>query len=152
RFLPAHFDALEAHEAGRWGVLGALALRLFASAPPAPEAQADGTSLRPADKGNGATRLPPNPEAGRSGNSTAVPFVAPRRHFPGIVGKSPSLSRALARLEAAIGSELPVLVVGETGAGKELFARALHDLGPRARRAFVAVNCGAIPDALFEAE
>jgi two-component system response regulator HydG len=45
-----------------------------------------------------------------------------------------------------------VLIVGETGSGKEVFARALHDIGPRAGKPFVAVNCGAIADSLFEAE
>src|SRR6185295_11208247 len=45
-----------------------------------------------------------------------------------------------------------VLVRGETGTGKEVFARALHDRGPRASKPFVAVNCGAIADSLFEAE
>jgi transcriptional regulator with PAS, ATPase and Fis domain len=62
------------------------------------------------------------------------------------------MTRALARLSAAVDSELPVLVLGETGSGKELFARALHELGRRAARPFVALNCGAVPDALFEAE
>jgi two-component system response regulator HupR/HoxA len=49
-------------------------------------------------------------------------------------------------------SELPVLVLGETGSGKELIARALHALSPRRRRGFVAHNCGATPDSLIESE
>ncbi|WP_042625207.1 sigma-54-dependent Fis family transcriptional regulator [Burkholderia plantarii] len=50
------------------------------------------------------------------------------------------------------GKRLPILVLGETGAGKEVFARALHDAGPRRNRPFVAVNCGALPEALIESE
>ncbi|WP_322009131.1 sigma-54-dependent Fis family transcriptional regulator [Paraburkholderia sp. J12] len=50
------------------------------------------------------------------------------------------------------GKRLPVLLLGETGAGKEVFARALHDAGPRRNRAFVAVNCGALPESLIESE
>jgi DNA-binding NtrC family response regulator len=68
------------------------------------------------------------------------------------LGKSPALQHALARLDAAIDSSLPVLILGETGSGKELFARALHQRGPRAERPFVALNCAAITDTLFEAE
>jgi transcriptional regulator with PAS, ATPase and Fis domain len=80
------------------------------------------------------------------------PVLEARRTFSGVVGRSPALARALARLDAAVDSELPVLIAGETGSGKEVFVRALHEAGPRKGRALVAVNCGAIPDALFEAE
>jgi transcriptional regulator with PAS, ATPase and Fis domain len=80
------------------------------------------------------------------------PSLSPRRVFPTIAGESAALHRALAKLSAAIESELPALLVGETGVGKELFARAIHDHGARASSAFVPVNCAAIPDALFEAE
>jgi DNA-binding NtrC family response regulator/tetratricopeptide (TPR) repeat protein len=85
-------------------------------------------------------------------DSTAVPLRSSRRSFPGIMGSSRALRAALARLDAAIDSELPILLTGETGVGKELFARAVSELGPRAGRPFIAVNCGAIPEPLFEAE
>jgi len=84
--------------------------------------------------------------------STAVPRRAPLRDYPQIQGRSPALRRAIAQLDAAVDTDLPVLVHGETGTGKELFARALHDHGARSRGPFVAVNCAAIADALFEAE
>ncbi|WP_213295290.1 sigma-54-dependent Fis family transcriptional regulator [Paraburkholderia sacchari] len=50
------------------------------------------------------------------------------------------------------GKRLPVLLLGETGAGKEVFARAIHDAGPRRNRPFIAVNCGALPESLIESE
>jgi sigma-54 dependent transcriptional regulator, acetoin dehydrogenase operon transcriptional activator AcoR len=50
------------------------------------------------------------------------------------------------------GKRLPILLLGETGAGKEVFARAIHDAGPRRNRPFVAVNCGALPESLIESE
>ena len=69
-----------------------------------------------------------------------------------LLGVSPSL-QALRRQVADL-SQLPVNVVirGETGSGKELVARCLHDFGPRAGKPFVALNCAAIPEHLFEAE
>jgi transcriptional regulator with PAS, ATPase and Fis domain len=88
----------------------------------------------------------------RDEDTTALPLRVAARRFPAIVGKSRALEQALARLDAAIDSDLPVLVGGESGTGKELFARALHEQGRRARGPFVAVNCAAISDALFEAE
>ena len=55
-------------------------------------------------------------------------------------------------LEHLAPRSLPVLIRGETGSGKELVARCLHDFGPRAKKPFVALNCAAIPEQLFEAE
>jgi transcriptional regulator of acetoin/glycerol metabolism len=51
-----------------------------------------------------------------------------------------------------IGKRLPILILGETGVGKEVFARAVHDSGTRRTRPFIAVNCGAIPESLIESE
>lgn len=51
-----------------------------------------------------------------------------------------------------IGRRLPILILGETGVGKEVFARAVHDSGARRTRPFIAVNCGAIPESLIESE
>jgi len=69
-----------------------------------------------------------------------------------IVGSHPSMVAVYKAIARVAKSEVPVLVTGETGTGKELVARALHDLSPRAHAPFVAVNCGAIPDTLLESE
>ncbi len=72
--------------------------------------------------------------------------------FAGIVGESPALRRAQAEAERVASTDATVLLLGETGVGKELFARAIHAFGPRARQPFVAVNCAAIPAGLLENE
>jgi two-component system, NtrC family, response regulator GlrR len=69
-----------------------------------------------------------------------------------LVGRAPAMLRMIDELPAVAASEAPVLVVGETGTGKELVARAIHYLSPRASSPFVAVNCGALPEALVEDE
>lgn len=77
---------------------------------------------------------------------------AGRRTPPEMLGESQAwreLCRALPRVAE---SELPVVVLGETGTGKELVARAVHTLSPRRRAEFVAHNCGATPDSLIESE
>ena len=70
----------------------------------------------------------------------------------GIVTHDPALLAAFRDLEKAARSSLPILVAGEPGTGKELFARAVHRLSPRADGPFVAVNMAAIPAELFESE
>jgi DNA-binding NtrC family response regulator len=69
-----------------------------------------------------------------------------------LIGESPAFLAAVARVPRVAGSEATALVSGETGVGKGMFARAIHDSGPRRDRPFVQVNCGAIPDDLFENE
>ncbi len=71
---------------------------------------------------------------------------------PALVGESPSFRAALDLAERAAASASPVLVLGETGTGKELVARFIHDRSPRAAFAFVPANCAAIPEALLESE
>jgi two-component system response regulator GlrR len=69
-----------------------------------------------------------------------------------IVGASPAFTRALAKLPTLAGCDAGVLILGETGTGKEIFAAAVHYLSARASRPWVAVNCGAIPQELVENE
>ncbi|MDP2639115.1 MAG: sigma 54-interacting transcriptional regulator, partial [Betaproteobacteria bacterium] len=69
-----------------------------------------------------------------------------------MVGDSPSFRAAYELLKQAANTRITVLLLGETGVGKELFARSLHDMGPRRNAPFVAVNCAAIPHDLVESE
>lgn len=70
----------------------------------------------------------------------------------GLHGESAALRRLLATIERFKGSDAPVLIIGETGTGKELVARALHEGSPRASGPLIAVNCGAIPHSLIQSE
>jgi len=84
-----------------------------------------------------------------------LPELGSRQPFhvlPGVVGCSTSVCEAAEQVKLMAGSEAVCLLQGETGTGKELFARAIHYLGERKHRPFVAVNCGAIQDSLFENE
>jgi formate hydrogenlyase transcriptional activator len=72
--------------------------------------------------------------------------------FEGVVGKSAALRRVLRQVEIVAPTDSGVLVQGETGTGKELIARAIHDLSARRDRPFVKLNCAAIPSGLLESE
>ena len=74
------------------------------------------------------------------------------RDFGEIVGRSAALRETLARVRQVADTDAPVLLLGETGTGKELLARALHTHGPRRDRPFIAVNCAALPATLIESE
>src|SRR2546425_1787288 len=73
-------------------------------------------------------------------------------HFADIVGHSAALRHVLHQVETVAPTDATVLISGETGTGKELIARAIHQLSPRSSQAFVKLNCAAIPVGLLESE
>lgn len=73
-----------------------------------------------------------------------------RLTFADIITRSETMADVMKAAKKAAGSSIPVLIEGESGVGKELFARAIHGTGDRSTKPFVAVNCGAIPDSLVE--
>jgi DNA-binding NtrC family response regulator len=81
----------------------------------------------------------------REARGRALPFGT-------MIGSSPEMERVYALIDRVAQSSAAVLVTGETGAGKELVARAIHDRSRRAHGPFIAVNCAAIPENLLEAE
>ena len=75
-----------------------------------------------------------------------------KNDFEEIIGRSPALKRLLGQVEVVAPTNATVLILGETGTGKELVARAVHRLSPRRERAFISLNCAAIPTGLLESE
>ncbi|MEX3924106.1 sigma-54-dependent transcriptional regulator [Paraburkholderia sp. BR10936] len=71
---------------------------------------------------------------------------------PRIIGKSPAIEQVRKLIANVAPTDASVLINGDTGAGKELIARSLHELSPRHDKPFVAVNCGALPEPMFESE
>jgi transcriptional regulator with GAF, ATPase, and Fis domain len=82
-----------------------------------------------------------------------LPFqVLDERKFEQVIGNSPALESVLEQVERVATTNSTVLVQGETGTGKELIARAIHNISPRCGRSFVKLNCAAIPMDLLESE
>ncbi len=75
-----------------------------------------------------------------------------RYTFEDIVGRSPAMKRLFDIVPQISASTSTVLIEGASGTGKELFARAIHNLSPRRKKPFIAINCGALPDTLLESE
>jgi len=73
-------------------------------------------------------------------------------NFEEIIGEAPELKRVLKQVETVATTDATVLILGETGTGKELIARAIHQLSPRRDQPFVKLNCSAIPSGLLESE
>ena len=78
--------------------------------------------------------------------------VRDETHFEGIIGKSAALRKVLKQVETVAPTNSNVLILGETGTGKELIARAIHQLSSRRPNTFVTLNCAAIPTGLMESE
>ncbi len=78
--------------------------------------------------------------------------VASKEQGAKLLGESPAMKKLKATIQKLARSQAPVYLHGESGVGKELVARQIHELGPRADRPFVPVNCGAIPTELMESE
>ena len=72
------------------------------------------------------------------------------RQFDHIVGSSPALEAVLEKIERVAPTTATVLIQGETGTGKELLAKAIHNISPRYDHSFIKVNCAAIPLDLLE--
>ena len=84
--------------------------------------------------------------------SSEKPGTNEALHFGALVGESESFVRAIKNIPPLAQSDATVLICGETGTGKELFARAIHYHSPRRNKPFIPVNCAALPDHLFENE
>ncbi len=130
--------------------------------PAGSELQPAGSELQPAGRelsvaGNARTASPaalqgglPSVMPGRfsAGDGAAVAL----RNWQGIVGASPAMERVFRMAALVSRRDTTVLIGGESGTGKDLLARAIHNAGPRARQPFVVINCAAIPETLLEAE
>ena len=78
--------------------------------------------------------------------------LASAHQFQNLIADSPPMHKVLELVRRAATSDVTVLITGESGVGKEVVARAIHGASPRAPQRFVAINCGAMPEQLFEAE
>src|SRR5262249_41217621 len=87
-----------------------------------------------------------------SQESSLTKAVDSELEFSGIVGRSEALRQVLQLVEMVAPSDSTVLLLGETGTGKELIARAIHERSQRHKKSFVTLNCAAIPSQLFESE
>lgn len=85
-------------------------------------------------------------------NKALSSALSQQQSLVGLVGKAPCMQKVFDRLSRVSGTDATVLIGGESGTGKELAARALHQLSRRAHKPFIAINCGAIPENLAEAE
>ena len=88
----------------------------------------------------------------RENESLRIQLAARAPQVAGMVGVSQAMQEVFQLVEKVAAGKSTVLVIGESGVGKELVARAIHDKGPRAGAPFVPINCGAIPEGLVESE
>jgi sigma-54-dependent transcriptional regulator len=86
------------------------------------------------------------------GNAWPVPVSSPNASAYGLIGKSPAMRRTYSLISKVLHSPYTVLLLGETGTGKEVVARGIHDGGPRRAQAFIVQNCAAFAENLLESE
>jgi formate hydrogenlyase transcriptional activator len=79
-------------------------------------------------------------------------LVEVKHNFEEIIGTSPAMKRVMGQVEVVAPTDATVLILGETGTGKELIARAIHRMSPRKNLPFISLNCAAIPTGLLESE
>jgi sigma-54 dependent transcriptional regulator len=85
-------------------------------------------------------------------NSRLLTRIQEQSRFTDIIGESPAMQKVFALMKKVVDSQATVLLLGETGTGKELFAQAVHSNSPRKKREFIAQNCAALPESLLESE
>ncbi len=100
-------------------------------------------STTPSNNQSPSNAITPDVDESRSTDNSRTPTL---------IGQSPVMKKLFSVIERVAPTEASVLITGATGTGKELAARAIHDLSPRRDAAFVDINCSAIPDSLIEAE
>jgi transcriptional regulator of acetoin/glycerol metabolism len=91
----------------------------------------------------------------KSAPATSVALAAPEQDYPALdrlAGDDVQMQRLLSQAKRLVNRKLNILIHGETGTGKEVIAKALHESSARAKKPFVAVNCAAIPESLIESE
>lgn len=97
----------------------------------------------------GCAAMPPD---SRPSTSAITQHGPSNLALPGIIGRSQGLHEVVRTTHQVAPSRACVLIVGETGTGKELIARAIHDLSPRCTGPYIRVNCGALTESLLESE
>ena len=114
------------------------------------DSEMDHASEEPADFATAPPEPNPGPQHRRQLPHAANPFT--RHPLPGMIGTSEAMERVYRMVRLVAARSTTVLIAGATGTGKELVARALHALSPRAAKSFVVVNSAAIPETLLESE
>jgi len=143
--MPALLGQAEA----RGGGLIALALPSGVRVPARVEIGADlRTTHRSPSQHREQSARPAGPDSAGKGAVSRAPASLAALEASG----DPQVGAVVRQVRRVIGRDIPILIQGETGTGKELFARAIHAESPRASRPFVAVNCASIPEGLIESE
>jgi transcriptional regulator of acetoin/glycerol metabolism len=110
-----------------------------------------GADLRATHRTVAEHRSPPDRAAGSEAKRKGAVCRAPAT-LAALESGDPRIGTVVSQVRKVIGRDIPILILGETGTGKELFARAIHAASPRAEGHFVAVNCASIPEGLIESE